>query len=223
MTFLELCQAVRTGCGIAGTGPVSVVNQTGMHGKIVDWVKQSDLHIQGMYFDWRFMHKSASLSISVNNVEVVSPSDFYHIDKESIIIDDGTDKSDISLLDYRTLRDSIKFNSISGKPDSIAIKPDNNLLLSATSDKSYTLTFDYYKKPVEMTENASLSAIPDMHHRLIILKSKLYFAEDQEADEMSKYILPEYDELLKKLESDQLPGGDIMWYGQNDNLQVVVE
>lgn len=223
MTFLELCQAVRQECGITGTGPASVISQTGMHGKIVDWVKQADLHIQGLYHDWNFMWAEASLDISAANDTVVQPNNFYHAEPNTFMLDDGTTKSPMSIIPYKDLKDRIKYQSSTAKPDALAIKPTGNFKLSAIPDNDYTLTFDYYKIPTEMSGNTSVSLIPEQHHRLIVLKAKIYYAEHEEADALVKYIAPEYTTLMSKLVSDQLPGENPHWIGQNEEIRVIPE
>lgn len=49
-TYLELCQAFREDIGIAGTGPATVVGQTGILGRIVRWIADADITIQALQF-----------------------------------------------------------------------------------------------------------------------------------------------------------------------------
>ena len=60
MTFLELCQRMRQECGISGTGPSTVVSQTGNLKRIVDWVNTAWIDIQTTHQDWDWMRASAS-------------------------------------------------------------------------------------------------------------------------------------------------------------------
>ena len=55
MTFLELCQTVRSEVGISGTGPTTVIGQEGQLLSIVNFTAEADFLIQGLWLDWNFL------------------------------------------------------------------------------------------------------------------------------------------------------------------------
>ncbi len=60
MNYLELCQKTRKKCRIAGTGPTTVISQTGMYEKVVEWVQEAWDEIQRDRPDWDWMRKVVS-------------------------------------------------------------------------------------------------------------------------------------------------------------------
>ena len=62
MDFLSLCQRMRQECGISGSGPTTVVGQSGNLQRIVDWVNTAWIDIQTTNQDWGWMRASASFT-----------------------------------------------------------------------------------------------------------------------------------------------------------------
>ena len=48
-TFLELCKRLRAEAGLSGSGPSTVINQTGHYGNVVRWVQQAYSLILKLY------------------------------------------------------------------------------------------------------------------------------------------------------------------------------
>lgn len=57
MNYLELCQKTRKKCRISGSGPTTVIDQTGMYEKVVEWVQEAWEEIQRDRPDWDWMRK----------------------------------------------------------------------------------------------------------------------------------------------------------------------
>ena len=55
MNFLSLCQRLRQEAGLTGTGPVSVLGQSGEMKRIVDWATAAYEEIQNLHATWRFL------------------------------------------------------------------------------------------------------------------------------------------------------------------------
>lgn len=207
-TFLQLCQETRRECGISGTGPAAVTNQTGLLEKVVSWVADSDVETQGRWFDWDFLHVSTwSHNTIVGTATVAAPSDLGVWDRESFYLDYSTaDHKKLGLIDYKvwreTMRQGVKTNQ---QPDSVIILPDNSLRLEAPPDDVYSLTADYWKRPYKMAVNIDVSPIPEEYERIIVARAKIFYAEDQGAPEVLMSAQIEFDDLLDKLESKYLP------------------
>ena len=56
-----------------------------------------------------------------------------------------------------------------------------------------------------LAANGDVSAIPPRFHKIIIARAKMYYAENEDAPEIMAGALAEFEDLLDKLESDQLP------------------
>ncbi|RLC74948.1 MAG: hypothetical protein DRI61_15715, partial [Chloroflexi bacterium] len=222
-TFLQLCQDARRYCGISGTGPSSVSNQTGIMEKLVNWVADSDLYIQRLWANWNFLHvDDYSENILVNTIEYTAPSDIGTWDMTSFWLDYSSD-SGVSLteLDYLDWRNNYRNGTqAAGKPSYIARAPNKNLILHQKPDASYTLTGEYWKTPTKMTGNTDTSNIPEYFERIIIVRAKLFYAEDQEAREVYQTTIEEYRDLLNKLEAAELPAQEDRWMSSTEDSMV---
>lgn len=61
-TFIQLVQRFRTEAGASGSGPITVVGQTGELGRLVNWLNTAWLDIQMMRRDWEWMRKSCAFT-----------------------------------------------------------------------------------------------------------------------------------------------------------------
>jgi len=61
-TFLSIVQLLRQEAGIAGTGPSTVVGQTGEMKRLVDWTAAAWFEIQATHPDWRYKRYSVSFA-----------------------------------------------------------------------------------------------------------------------------------------------------------------
>ena len=206
MNFLELCKALNAECGITGADqPTSVSNQNDILRHLVDWIRIADYTIQNLYFDWRYLWSTNIQIIVTGSISIVPVSDLKHIDPESIEIIDDTKRTSITLIDYKELR-SMRNTDTSGAPYVCAISPNNQIVFPQPTDKSYSIYYEYHKKPVELTNNTDVSLIPKEYHRCIILQAKLYYAERYTIPEIGQESSKQLSELFDRLKSDQLPG-----------------
>ena len=60
--------------------------------------------------------------------------------------------------------------------------------------------------PTELTTDSQVSEIPPRFHRVITSRAKMYYAENEDAPEIMTGALAEFEDLIDKLESDQLSG-----------------
>lgn len=206
MTFLQLCQETRRECGIQGSGPTTVVSQTGLLQRVVDWVADADEYIQSLYHDWDFLHSEFTEDTVLGAEVITKPEDFGAWDRESFGRDRGTATGrQLTVRDYKEWRKYMgaKTNS---EPFGIIIKPNKDLVLPYPADGVYEIYADYWATPTRMTVDDSLSDIPAKFHRLIIAKAKMYWYEDQEFITLYQTAEKEYKEWLDKLEMAELPG-----------------
>ncbi len=71
MNFLQLVQELHRECGAAGTAPVTVEGTvTGEAKRLLNWIKTSNLEIQDMYENWKFLRctYSQALTPTVNTL-----------------------------------------------------------------------------------------------------------------------------------------------------------
>ena len=93
----------------------------------------------------------------------------------------------------------------SGTPEVFSVKPDNVIDVYPTPDATTAISVAYWATPTELADNADISAIPPRLHKIITSRAKIYYAENEDAPEIMAGSLAEFEDLLDKLEADQLP------------------
>ena len=120
---------------------------------------------------------------------------------------------------WNEYRDTYKYGTVdSDDPEVFAIKPDNNIDVYPTPNSIKTISAEYWKTPTEMSVDGSHSAIPTRFRKIIIARAKIYYAENEDAPEILEGSLTEFEDLLDKLESDQLPRQKNRRFSQAQNL-----
>jgi len=224
MTYLELCVKLRGECGIQGTGPTTVLAQTGLLGKIVAWIADADQEICDMWLNWNFLWDEFTATTVIATAQVTQATDLSTWDTDSFYLDYTTaNHKKLIEMDYslwrRVYRNGVK---TSAKPSFFVIRPDKDIILEAPPDDEYTLTADYWKYAARLSANTSASLIPARFQRIIIARAKMYFAEHENAPEVMEGAQMEYGNLLSALQAAELPGQGPTRTGSND-LVVVVE
>lgn len=206
-SFLDLCKATVAELGVAGgTGPSSVTGQVKELGRIVQWVGDADLYVQGLWHDWNFLWAQASGTATADTI--MTPADFKAEIDNGLVLNTGLASAyRPTWMDWREF--DIKFEttpkSTSSRPFSWSVRPDNSIRLSAILSASQDYTLNYFRLPQRMTGNTSVSPIPDMYDRIIIARAKIIYAEREDAPEVMAGSSAEYQDLLEKLESLYLP------------------
>jgi len=206
MTFLDLCKATRRECGIQGEGlPVSVVTQTGLIGRIVEWVRDADMHVQSAHPDWNFLWRIFTADTTEGSADITKPDDYGMWDRTAFAVDRGTvNGRGLTLFEHEDWRknNSIKQNS---SPTSICILPNGNLKFMNPVNGTYEVYGEYWRSPLYLTDNAQVPLYPERFHRIIIAKAKMWFFEDIESTTQYQQAELEFKEVMSRLESFALP------------------
>lgn len=209
-TYLVLCQDLARDIGIPGTGPSSVTASDLSEEElaVVRYIKQADLDIQRRWFDWNFLWSEATLTPSVGTSTLTSPSNLGNWKLDSFIWSKATeDYQELDYVDWDEYKLEFKLGVVdSGTPECFSVKPDNVIDVYPTPDSTTTISAEYWKTPTELAADSDISAIPQRFHNIIIARAKIYYGENEDAPEILSGALAEFEDLLDKLESDQLPG-----------------
>lgn len=225
MNALQIAQLIRQECGIAGSGaPASIVDQTGEMKRVVDWMIQADLYIQMLHTDWKFLWKEYAFNTIVGQTDYAKPADITDWDRESFWLDSTTNNAvDLKYMDWYEWREfhraGVKTNHI---PDRIIIKPDNSLVLDSPPNDVYSCTAEYFANPVAMAANDDVPPYPATYYRIIVARAKRMYAAYEDAPEIMQEAQDEYNYLLPRLESAQVPGQENQ-FNNSGNAQMVVE
>ena len=217
-TYLELCQDMARDVGIPGTGPSTVESTSGLSEEeisVIRYIKQADLDIQSRWLDWNYLWQVATLT-SVTGTATLSlatntangfPTDVGTWRLGSVVWDPTSES--YQALEYEPwneYRDNYKYGTVdSDIPEVFSIHPTANTLdFYPTPSSNTTIRAEYWQTPTELSTNAQISAIPPRFHRIIIARAKMYYAENEDAPEIMAGSLSEFEDLLDKLEADQL-------------------
>lgn len=212
MNFLELCQRLRQEAGLSGTGPASVLSQTGEMKRVVDWVSSAYEDIQNLHSNWKFLRTDFSFSTIASTQDylptAVSLTDFGSWIKEDIrIYSSAEDEDQLDYYPWDVFRKAFFYGSNrtqTGRPTVVTVKPNSALALWQLPDAVYTVNGEYYKTAQTMSTNASTPLIPTRFQMILVWKGLMHYGAYAGADEKYAHGSTEYKKLLAALEYDQL-------------------
>lgn len=222
-TFLQLAVRLRQECGVAGTGPTAVTNQTGEAKRLVDWASQSYVDIQNKHRgNWRWLRSEFSLSTSSGDDEyaygdatdtiasaTISRFARWHLDGTTKIYltsaGVGT-QNFLTPINWPAFQTMFKIGSqTSSYPGFVAADPRRKLRLGPKPDAAYTVTGDYQKSAQILAADADEPEMPSDFHMLIVYEAMKKYAAFHGAPEVWTAAREEYFRMMRDLEVDQLP------------------
>jgi hypothetical protein len=215
MTFLQICQRLRSEAGIAGTGPTSTANQLGELGRIVDWVQDAYVDIQEKHDQWGFMRAGFTLPIVIGTalypatsipglMAWLKPKD---CDGLRCYLGSTADEQWLRYRPYdefRGLRLMAAMRDATGRPTEYTVTPNNGLLLWPIPDNTYTIDGEYVQAAVKFVNDADIPVFADFHMVILwcaLMKYAAYSAEPS----LYAHAQKEYGRLVNKLELKYLP------------------
>jgi hypothetical protein len=215
MTFLELCKRVRSEAGISGTGPATVVGQTGEMERVVNWTNQAWEDIQNHRTNWLWMRGDFSFESTADKADYTAAeagiaTRFRDWDvntiksyKTSIGVANEQELYELSYLDYRRIYLTGSRNA--GTPTSFAISPSKQLLLGPKPEDIYTVNGQYWKSPQALTADADEPEMPEEFHMLIVWMALERYGLFESAGECIATGQKYSKRLIGRLEINQLP------------------
>lgn len=201
MNFLTLCQRTREKCGVSGTGPSTVLGQTGELLRIVNWVNEAWLDIQNEEDNWDWMRSDFSLQL-VANTQAYAPTvatdtvasaaitNFRAWREDTFRIYDPavglTSEGFILPWDWDRFRNFYNYQAQpAGKPSVFAIRPrDKALAFGNTPDYGYVVRGEYQKGAWLMAADADIPDIPSDNHLLIVYRAMMKYGAYENAPEV---------------------------------------
>jgi hypothetical protein len=220
MDYLALCQRLRQEASIAGSGPSTVVDQTGKLADVVRWINMAWGDIQRLRDDWKFMKDEFSFDTTASKRDYTGVeagiNDLRKWDRYSFFIFNKatgeTDESELKYLSYEVWRGAFR-NQMNvraeDRPGQFTVLNNNSLRLEAVPDDAYTISGEYKRNVQEFTANTDVPTnLPDDFHLIIVWQALMYYASDQNAPEIMDEAEVAFNSLLFRLEIDQLPDFD---------------
>ena len=209
-TFLELCQQVHEECGIGGSIS-TVVGQTGMLRRVINWVAKADVKIQSRKSNWKFLWSEWEVELLDGYGEYFPPDNVSMFDENSFWKDVGTDDAiHMKFVKYNEYRDGLRQQyTESDESEYVVLKPNGKLLFVPTpnaDDASKYVSAEYWKSPVKLVSNDQVSVIPVQFHDLIVSQAKVYHAEYRHDTGAYNAAYIEHETRYPDLKAHSLPG-----------------
>lgn len=209
MNFLELVQALHAECGAAGVEPSAVTNQQGEAQRLVNWIQRADLRIKNKWINWKF-HRVAFTTANtttqgVDTLAAPATVKTWDLKTFKIIYPGQTEEYPLEAVEFENVKGQI-LDDNEGPIGRVIIMPNNDLRFEPVPDGVYTILGDYYKKPIQLTDNGDVSDIPAEYHESVILgRALMFYGNFENAPEIRKQGQELYMEGLMEMENHQLP------------------
>jgi hypothetical protein len=223
-TFLSLCQDLRRECLIPGTGPASVLNQTGQMARVVAWIRDAYTEIQVEEPGWRWLRGNFQI-VTQANVRTYRYSDTGVTDSDTALAiarfatwwrdpdlqiylqsaGVGT-RGPVSFVEWPDHRRVWLTGSQNpGYPSEWSIDPQDRISFGATPNGVYVAAGEYQKGPQVLAADADVPEMPDRFHQLIVARGMKKYAAGIYAPEVLAAANEIEDTLRRPLEVSQLP------------------
>ncbi|MDA8260585.1 MAG: hypothetical protein M0Z99_33960 [Betaproteobacteria bacterium] len=222
-TNLQLCADLRQEATDTGTGPTTVVGQTGELGRYVKWIKDAWVDIQNHRPDWLWMRKSftvptvastgeyaynaTGLVDTVSGTAISRWSRWYRYEFKIYLASTGVSgETPLIWLPWNVFRRIYRYGTQNdGPPVHVSVDPTGKFCLGPKPDAVYTVGGDYQLGPQEMTADADVPEMPSRFHRLIVYEALSRYGGHRVVPEAIMRANAEGGRLWADLELDQLP------------------
>lgn len=200
-TFLRICQQVAEDAGIAGKLS-SVTGQTGEFLRVVNWVKRANTEIDGLWFNWNYLHTTHAF-ITIKDVrDYPAPVDHNYWDIKTFKIP----ALETNLLSLSYTRHKVDPSTpVKNQPSIFTVLPSQSVRFIDIPDDAYGITADYWRKSKELVNNDDEPRIPETFRDIIVYKALSYYANYESADEVKVQAIENYAKRLDQLQSRELP------------------
>ncbi len=208
MNYLALCDTLIKEVGLEESGVSSVVSQTGIKKKVVDWVSRAWVEIQNKR-NWNFLWEEGSFNTVIGQQSyhpvsnlALSPT-LRSWDSASLIHSiSGESKFYLQYVPWERFDNTL---SGSGTPTEFTIKPDSSLKFNAAPSVIGTVNFEYTRVPQVLAANTDVPILPTHHHEVIFYQAMMYLAAEQDAPEMYQDASMQLRTRLASLAAETLP------------------
>lgn len=222
-TYLALAQKLRQECSDNGTGPSTVVSQTGEARRWVDWVADYWTELQNEQETWRWMRKSftvptvsgtgtyaynaTSLVDTVSNAAVTRWAKWYFETFTCYLqsVGVGTER-ELVWLDWDTFRREYRVGTqTDSTPIHVSQDPTGSFVLGPKPNAVFVISGDYQIGPQTLAADADVPEMPTRFHHLLVYGAMIKYGGFRIATEAMVRAKTEGTRLKRALERDQLP------------------
>jgi len=203
MDYLTLCQTARQRAGMSGAGPAQVTGNSGEMARLVDWVRQAWLELQGGHMgEWNALWRPLDLPVSAGAAELDPPADLRRLVRDRLYFDDRP-------LSWHAWRDLPRQPGQGQHPTAIAERPDGKLVLWQAPESAGTLHGEYYAR-LQVLENGDDEPwLPRHLQDAIIYQALIYYATYEDAPEIYQDARDSVMDYQLRMANELLPAWDL--------------
>ena len=228
MNFLEIVQALHRESTDSGTGPSTVVGQSGELARFVAWCSDGYQALQIERDDWRWLRRNftvntvagtdnyafGSCTDSTSGSSIDRFSRWYEGRDETgfpyfsayLTATGVGDQQPLLSIDWDLFRRLYKFSTqTNARPVHVAVGPDRKFYLGPKPDDTYTVGGTFQRGPQILALDADEPEMPLQYHALVWLEGLSRFGGNRVAPEAMLRAASEGGILRSSLELDQLP------------------
>lgn len=218
MTFLAICKRLRQEARGTGTGPATVVGQSGDMKSIVDWASDSYRDIQKAKRSWRWLWEDVEIPITSGQREYTlaqiaalvpaftrhahwKPNGFkYYVTSEGVASERKLGETLFERAyerEYGTVPSAVR-------PNGITVLPNGTLRLAQTPTADGVLTATHYRTAQILAADADVPEMPNDFHMLIVWHALSDFGIVEAASEIYERSVMKKAKMFSELMIDQL-------------------
>lgn len=216
MTFLQLAQRLRQECAGNGTGPSTVVGQTGELKRIVDWIIEADEDVQQEHDSWKFMVNTFTLNTVADDgsytaadcvVPVTDLRDWKQETFKIYLLSAGlSDESPLRWVHYQYWYEQYNTGAqTSQRPIHFAVGNDQSIKLGPVPNGIYRVSGEYQRAVTALADDDDTPVYPGEFHMLPVYGGMMKYGRYTGAAEVFQDGERLYNQMLRRMERSQLP------------------
>ena len=220
MNFLQLAVRTYEECGLVNNPPTSVLNQTGMAKKVVQWVLTAAEEVSDEQPDWKFNYSTTSqvLSSGVGEYDPVAtwsinPKRFDQQIGSAYVYKTATGLSSrqwLYYLDWEVFQ-GLNIPEVEGTaPIYWTVRPDGFVVYHPSPNSGdWTVVHRYSSDETAMAANTDEPGIPAKYQMAIVWRAVMLYCGNDGAGDLYRHAKNEFDRLMERMTRSQTP----QWLG----------
>ena len=220
-SFLELAQKLRQETTDSGTGPATVIGQTGQLARFVQWTADAWKELQLARRDWRWMRKSFTVNTAASDsdylysectdtvtaVAIARWRRWYRQAFKCYLQSTGVGAEyPLAWLDWERFRRIYRYGTqTDGQPTHVSEDPTGAFVLGPAPDAVYVVSGDYQIGAQILAANEDVPEMPTDFHDLIVYEAMSKYGGKSIAPEAMLRAVHEGGRIRAALELEQLP------------------
>lgn len=219
-TFLQITNLARLECGITSGDLTTLTGLTGKNLQIKNWVNRSWMDIQRRHWDWQFLRSSFSFATVQNQQDYTATQagatnygrwfpETFRIYVTSLGFPTEIWMAEWDWSEFRNLYVFGAQRTVAARPVVFSIKPNKSISIGPIPDATgYTIIGDYFTAALPLVNDTDVPALPDQFVDIIMHKTKIYYGQEEAAQEVFNSGTMDFKRMIVELEDDQLPAID---------------